>query len=64
MKKIIMLLLLCNVGCAGLNHNMLANSLNNADEQLKKECECECEKTKKKSQNTDMTKYEIFDEDW
>jgi hypothetical protein len=62
MKKILLVMLFCNFGCAGLNHDMLANALNNADEQLKKECECECKKTKKKNQRINMAKYEIFDD--
>jgi hypothetical protein len=48
MKKIMFIVLLCNIGCAGLNHDMLANALNNADEQLEKERECERKKTKKR----------------
>jgi hypothetical protein len=50
-KKIILVILLCNFGCAGLNHDMIANALNNADEQLVKDCKCK--KEKKKSSKLD-----------
>ena len=52
MKKIILVILACNFGCAGLNHDMLTNSLNNSDEQLR-ECKCECKKEKNKSSKLD-----------
>ena len=67
MKKIIVLMWLCSTGCAGLNQDMLASALNNADEQLVKECSCKkYKKTKKKSSKSkrhhvDMTKYDLFD---
>ena len=62
MKKILLVILACNFGCAGLNHDMLANALNNADEQSQRERGCECKKTKKKNQRINMAKYEIFDD--
>ena len=58
--RIFAILLLLTTGCAGLNHDMMANALNNADEQ---KCSCACRKNvKKKSSQRNLDKYFLFDD--
>jgi len=59
--RVFIAMLLLTTGCAGLNHDMVASALNNADEQ---KCSCSCrEKAKKKPSQSDLDRYFLFDEE-
>jgi len=58
--RVFIAMLLLTTGCAGLNHDMVASALNNADEQ-KRSCVCR-KNVKKRPSQSDLDRYFLFDD--